>query len=193
VHDAERLASLAPRLVRFVQAAERVRDDRADDSDGDGRLARLRLAENARERRAVHVLHDDEELAVLRDDIERLDDVGVPYARHEARLVEEHGEEVRVARERLMEPLDRDRAHEARGAHLPPDVDGRHASRRNGPREAVATSTDRVRHACLAHTAVRRTRNLVPRASHVREFSRNGGGRRNRSTVSSYLPNRLHG
>ena len=48
-----------------------------------------------------------------RDDVERRDDVRVADARGEARLVEEHRDELGIARRALVQALDRDGAREA--------------------------------------------------------------------------------
>jgi hypothetical protein len=89
-------------------------EEPAYDRHGDARrhaLAGLQGApDEARERLAGHVVHDEQDLVVRGDDVERLDDVRVPDAGRELRLVEEHRDEVRVAREVRVEPLDGDRA-----------------------------------------------------------------------------------
>ena len=76
----------------------------------------------------MHVLHDEEELAVGGDDVERRHDVRVPDARGEARLVEEHRDELGILGELRVEALDRDRAREADRTEQPPEVDRRHAA-----------------------------------------------------------------
>ena len=75
----------------------------------------------------------------LGDDVERRHDVGVADARGEARLVEEHRDEVGVLRERVVQPLDRDGAREARRPEEAPEVDGRHAPGRNAVVHDVPT------------------------------------------------------
>ena len=91
----ERRAALVVRFVRGVQALERAGDDRRDDALGDRLPAawRVRLM-SWLERLAADVLHDEEELAVRRDDVERGHDVRVLDARREPRLVEEHRDEL---------------------------------------------------------------------------------------------------
>ncbi len=64
------------------------------------------------ERLALHVLHHEEELPLRRHDVERRDDVGVADARGEARLVEEHRDELGILRVLRVQPLDRDRPRE---------------------------------------------------------------------------------
>ena len=56
-------------------------------------------ADEARARRAVDVLHRHVELAVLLAEVEHLHDVRVAEPRAHARLVDEHRDEVGVARE----------------------------------------------------------------------------------------------
>ena len=130
--DAERLAALVLRLVRRVQPVQDARHDRARRSRRGMRCAASRDARmQARERLARHVLHDEEELAVRRDDVERRDDVRMPDARREARLVEEHRDELGILRELRVQPLDRDRAREADRPEQPPEMDRRHAARRD--------------------------------------------------------------
>ena len=87
-----------------------------------------RRAKQLRERLAVDVLHDEEELAVGRDDVDRRDDVRVLDARGEARLVEEHRDELGILGELRMQPLDRDGAREADRAEQAAEVDRRHAA-----------------------------------------------------------------
>ena len=55
-----------------------------------------RRANEARERLALDVVHDEEELALVGDDVERRHDVRVLDARGEARLVEEHRDELGI-------------------------------------------------------------------------------------------------
>ncbi len=64
------------------------------------------LAEHGVERLAVEVVHRQEVVPPLDADLVGLHDVGVVEARGEARLVEEHGDEVLVPGELLPEELD---------------------------------------------------------------------------------------
>ena len=90
------------------------------------------------ERLAVHVLHDEEELAVRRDDVERRDDVRVADARGEARLVEEHRDELGILRELRVQPLDRDRAREADRTEQSAEMDRGHPACGDGIVESVS-------------------------------------------------------
>ena len=88
----------------------------ADDRERDRRRVRRdRAPHEPRERLALHVLHDEEELAVGLHDVERRHHVRVADARGEARLVEEHRDELGVLGELRVEALDRDGAREADG------------------------------------------------------------------------------
>ena len=128
MHDAERLARVAGRFVRRVQTVEHARDHGADDRGGIG-ASRGSMSRTSRgERLPVHVLHDEQELAWRRDDIERLDHVRMLNAGRDPRLVDEHRDEVGVARELSVESLDGDGAREADRAEQAAEMDGRHAA-----------------------------------------------------------------
>ena len=124
-------ASLVDRLVRGMQTVERAGHDRHDDAGRQAIAAIARAPDEARERLAADVLHDEQELVVVHDDVEGRDDVRVLDARGEPRLVEEHRGEVRVVRELRVQALDGDRTEEPRGADQAPEVDRRHATGRD--------------------------------------------------------------
>ena len=156
--EPERLALLALRVVGGVQAFERARDD----ADGVARrhpLAALAcLPHEPRERLSGDVLHDEEQLAVVRDDVERRDDVGVPDARREPGLLEEHRDEVGILREVRMEALDRDGAREPDGSEQARKMDRGHAAGGDLAVQRVSTQTSAVIRAGLfRHLAERRT------------------------------------
>ena len=70
------------RLVRGVQAVEHAGEDGRRNDPGGCAAPRARSdARQPRERLAVHVLHDEEDLALGRDDVERRHDVRVADAR----------------------------------------------------------------------------------------------------------------
>ncbi len=66
---------------------------------GDRLPRRAHRAQALRERLAGHVVHDEQQLARLRHDVERGHDVGVADARGQAGLVDEHRDEVGIERE----------------------------------------------------------------------------------------------
>ena len=79
--DVERSPLLVTRLVGGVQAVQRLRDDGRREREGDPLFRGQRQALQARERIALDVLHDHEELVLLGDDVERRDDVRMPDRR----------------------------------------------------------------------------------------------------------------
>ena len=85
-----------------------------DDRNGD--LFALGRSPDLRQRIAEHVLHDEEELAILGNHVQRRHHVGVPDARRQPGFVEEHRDELRVLRELGVEPFDGHRASEASGS-----------------------------------------------------------------------------
>ncbi len=71
-------------------------------------------------------LHDQQELVFEGYDVQDGDDVGVPDAFDEVRLVNEHCDKLRVRRAMGMHPFDGDGAGEPRFADQPSIVNGRH-------------------------------------------------------------------
>jgi hypothetical protein len=148
MHDAEQLAGRVLQLVRVVEALARLHAETCDEP----RVGRERVVVGAakqRERDALKVLHRDVVLALPLAELEHLADVGVRDPRRDARLVEEHRDEQRIAREVREDPLD---AHELLEA-------------------AVAVE---ARQKDLGHAAGRelRDKRVLPEASRL------GGGRR---------------
>ena len=135
--SASGLAVVVARGVRVVERAQdRKRDVQADvERDRPRRVGRG--ANEARAGRAVDVLHRHVELAVLLAEVEHLDDVRVAEARADPRLVDEHGDEVRVARVLREDALDRDDLLEAVRAGAPREIDLRHPARRDPPEQLV--------------------------------------------------------
>jgi hypothetical protein len=102
--------------VRRVQACKRVEHD----TDADARRKLLAALHRAREESTegvpLDVLHDQVVPLAARPDLEDRNDVRMVDARSKAGLVEEHLDEVFVAREMRMKALDRDEALEAADA-----------------------------------------------------------------------------
>jgi hypothetical protein len=65
----------------------------------------------------VNVVHHDEEFRRVDHYVERGNDVGVPNARGQARLVQEHLDELRIARVLRVQLLDGNGPRKALGAH----------------------------------------------------------------------------
>ncbi len=87
-------------------------------------------ARRRREGVALHVLHDDVVALLARADLEDGDDVRVVDPRGEARLLEEHLDELGLAREVGVKALDRDEALKAADAGEAPEVHGGHPAGR---------------------------------------------------------------
>jgi len=126
--DAERLAAFALGLVSGMQPVEHRRQDRARNVTRDTRAVRLGDMQETREGLALHVLHDEEQLALRSDHVQRRHHVRVPDARRESRLVQKHRDELRVLRELRVQAFDRDRAREPDGPDEASDMDGCHAA-----------------------------------------------------------------
>ncbi len=151
VDDVERLAAGAALFVRVVQAGRR----RGDDPDGvrqrkwrrlprravGGRVGdlRLRLHELAQVR-AEHVLHREERRLAVRADVVDLGDVRVRERRREARLVEEHAQQLGLEGVLRQDALDDDELLETFDADAgqPREVDLGHAPDGEPPDELVA-------------------------------------------------------
>jgi len=74
------------------------------------------------QRLALDVREDDKQIGAFREDVERRDDVGVADAGRKTRLVDEHRDEVGIARDVRMDPLDGHGAREADRARQAADV-----------------------------------------------------------------------
>jgi hypothetical protein len=139
----QRLAPVAGGLVRGVETRERVDQDGRRDGGRDDLHPPAGDPEQPRERLAVQVLHDDEELPILGDDVQRRGDVGVLDARRQPRLVEQHRHERGIRGEVRVKPLDRHRPREPRGPEEAPEVDRRHAAAGELVAQRVATDEQR--------------------------------------------------
>ncbi len=131
MHEIEALAEIVPGFVGCVQPLEHSAHNPECDARRNSLAAVSRCARKVRQGDPPDVLHDDEYFVVHVDDVERRNDVGMGDARREPRLIEEHLDEIRVARELGVEALDRDGPREAHGPHESPEMHRRHAARRN--------------------------------------------------------------
>ena len=125
--DGERPSVLVDELVGRVEATKDVAEDADDDCRRDVRAARRGELEEPPHGDALDELHDDEELAVCRDDIEGRDDVGMLDPRGEGGLVQEHRRERVVGRQLLVHALHGDQPR-ARGAPTATEIDGGHSA-----------------------------------------------------------------
>jgi hypothetical protein len=144
VHHVQRHAHLVDHLVRGVQAREDLRRDRDGDIDRDALLHLAGLVEQPVERCAVHELLDEQHLVLRGHDVEDRHHVAVVDLRCDARLVEEHRDELRVLGELGVQSLGRDDAREALVAHQTRDVDRRHAAPRDLSVQHVAADRRRL-------------------------------------------------
>jgi hypothetical protein len=144
VNEPERHAAFARCIVRRMKTFERGAHDGADVARRHA-LARLACLPNEpRERLSGDILHHEKELFAVLDDVERRDDVRMTYADREARLVEEHADEIGILREVGMQPLDRDRSRETDGADEARDMDRGHAAGRDFAVQRVPTQTSAI-------------------------------------------------
>ena len=114
-----------------MQTVERLRDDGSAEGDRESFAFQVHELAEMGERIALDVLHDDEELVLFGDDVERRDDVRVTDLRSEARFVEEHRDELGIARVAVVESFDRDRARKTGRSEQPTEMDRGHAARRD--------------------------------------------------------------
>ncbi len=142
--DAERVAGGVGRGVRRVQPQQDTVRDARRDLPRASLAGRRAVAKEARERLAVDVFHHEEELVLGRHDIEDRDDVGVADAFAQPRFLEEHRDELGVARVLLVEPLDGHRLRKAGGADRAPEVHGGHAAGRELAVELVSAHHARL-------------------------------------------------
>ena len=118
VHDVERLAVLAAYLVRGTWSPmEGTPAMRVVARAGTmcWRRSAVRRMRRARDSPRMY-FHHEEKLPVGVHDIDHQDDVRVVDVGRDARLVDEHGDELRVLRELGVEPLDGDQAPQPRRA-----------------------------------------------------------------------------
>ena len=108
-------------------------------------LARGRLAQHRGQRLALHQLHHEEVLVAVVADLDDADDVGMIEQRGDARLVEEHADELRVGREVRQDALDDDQCAKSRHVAGQRQIDLRHAPCRQAADDLVPPEAlDRV-------------------------------------------------
>ncbi len=125
------------------------RGDGDDDAHRERHVRVARRAQELVERDPVHVLLHQDDLGAGVDHVEHRDHVGVVHLGGDARLVEEHGQEVGVLGELRVQPLDGHHPAEPLRAEEARQVDGGHAPARDGRVQDVTTD-DGLRGA-LAH------------------------------------------
>ncbi|MBK7191551.1 MAG: hypothetical protein IPH80_03655 [Myxococcales bacterium] len=130
-------SSGAPFLVRVVQPGRGARHDGQDEVQRHRPLLRDAAAKQRARRLAVDVLHREEVGVDHPADVEDLRDVRMVELGGEARLVQEHGHELGIARVVRHDALQHDVAFEARQAHDPREVQLGHAAAGEVPEQLV--------------------------------------------------------
>jgi len=136
VDEMERAAGVVHQLVGCMQPFERV------DHDAQRNLGRKwtslpgQASDQGVQREPVHELHDEKQPLRTALDRERGDDVRVTNARGEPRLVEEHRDEVLLARDVRVHELQGDEPLEAALADDAREVHGGHPALRDGRRSS---------------------------------------------------------
>ena len=127
VHQPQWLAVGIERVVGVVERVGDTSDDRRGVAVVDLVLP-VRLPDDHAESDALDVLHGHERNAVLLADLEHLDDVRVVQVGHHPRLVQEHLDEVRIARALRDDALEHDLFVEAANTLEAADIHVRHAA-----------------------------------------------------------------
>ncbi len=162
VHDRERVALLILAIVGEAQRLEHLAHDEQREPDGE-RLVLLHPLDQARQIRALHVLHRHVERAFRGAEVEHLHDVLVLEQHGDPRLVDEELHELLVAREIVEDLLDDERlleASEAVGAGLP---DLSHATDRDPFDEVILPE---LLGCALVRQPPSRHRRILPRSRH---------------------------
>lgn len=128
VDDFERLAVRPSRFMGCVEPSEDTDDDRDEDGHGRGVPARSGESKQLGQRHSVQIVHDEKQLAVLRNHVERRHDVRVADARREPRFVDEHRDELRLFGEVRVHAFDGDDSLEPRRPEEAAEPHRRHAA-----------------------------------------------------------------
>lgn len=110
--EVERVASCVAELVSGVDARAGLRDDRRGNGHRNGGSALERLRQKARDGVSFEVLHDLEELAPFRAELENVNHVRMTESGDDVRFLHEHAREARKQRKMRQNALDRYRAFE---------------------------------------------------------------------------------
>ncbi len=140
VDDAKGHSILAHGLVRGMKPGQSPDDRTDDDGHGDLLAAALGRAPQPLQRLAPHVLHDEEHLPRLGNHIQGGDHVGVLDPRGQPCLVQKHRDEFGIFRDVRAHSLDGHGAVESTEAAHPAEVDRRHATGRDFPKQGVASN-----------------------------------------------------
>lgn len=125
-----------------VEPRRRVDEHTEAEPDATKRV-RLELVEQVLEREPIDVLHDE---VIPARDLANIDDgdrVRVMKMRREARLIEEHRDELRLLGQVRVEDLDGEQPLEAASAGEPREIDGAHPPSGDLGDELVAAESNR--------------------------------------------------
>ena len=128
VHDVQALAFAIGQLVRVGQAFTDPHANQARLFDGEGHVVLAAVLDDSLEIGAIHVLHDDEVGVVANADVEDLNAVRVGEVSADARLVQEHADELLLLGQVGKNALDGDDLLEALEAGALGAVDLRHST-----------------------------------------------------------------
>ncbi len=107
MHDAEGPATRVSGLVCRVKAVQNPGDNGARNLRRDPLAPLAQRPDHPRKRLARDVLHDEKDLVIRRDDVDRRHDVLVTDARDEACLAEKHANPLGILRKLRVKLLDR--------------------------------------------------------------------------------------
>ena len=149
--EVERPPVVVARVVGVIEATEDAERDVQRRLERNVLSASRRRAHEPSGRGAVDVLHRHVQLAVVLAEGEHLDDVRVREPGADARLVDEHRDEVGVLRQLGQDAFHRDDLLEAVRPRAAREVHLRHPSRRDPLNQLVGTEHERGRMDRRAH------------------------------------------
>jgi hypothetical protein len=138
------MAVFVRQLVSGVQPLEHVTEDAQKHVERHGLAALGRRLDDLMQRRAIDVVHDQEQAFGSLIHVVRSHHVRVADTRRQSCLVQEHRNEVGVARDVRVHDFDRNQPLESAGCLDAPEVHGRHPTCRQGAQHFVAS--ERLQH-----------------------------------------------
>ncbi len=137
VDDVEQLSAIVAELVRGVEPVGDLRGDPRGEVDREATSLLRQLLDELEEAAAVDELHDHQVGAGVFEQLLHADHAGVLDAGGEARLIQEHPDELRLTRQVRVHHLDRDELREARRATSAPEIERCHTPRRDVAEDLV--------------------------------------------------------
>jgi hypothetical protein len=142
MHDAERRVVVVAILMRVGQTRRDLASDVQRRPELDHALARNHAAQHVGKRYPIHVLHDQEQLAVLFAEVEHAHQVRMRERGVHASLGAEHAHQPLVHRQLGQHALERDTLGKAARPRPPRLIYLRHASSRDATHQLVFTEPD---------------------------------------------------